>query len=406
MSAIKLDTRSFPLHEATGQKWLPALLVSFYYFNLWTPPGFWIQGLTWYLVLGYALLVYLSQGTAFSYRSSRVFWSVTGLMVLGAELSLFRATNPDRVLWNTTGMLLHFASLFLFLPALSSPLTRRTMLITLLLAGLLWAFEIQRQLYLSGAITSHVLFRGKGEDKNYISLCLALAATMLAALAVLWKPPGILPMWLAGAIKMVIIFVSGYLAYSLLLIYSRSGVLVLIVGYCVILGLLLRQRYGLLRLLITLITTGILIGSFGDELIRQAPGWKGYLEISQFQTRLSLIQKTITIIQDNPFIGIGPDETKYIYPYYRETQLMGLPHNSFLKGWAECGIFGLAGYGVWMVAFLRSLINRFSAVSLMDRIWLLLMIPYFFMMMFLDLGGNSWFMLSLLAGMYEDRRLG
>ncbi len=404
VNTIENVAASDKLHPITGQRWLSAALVGLYFLNLWTPPHIWVQNLTWYLVLGYGLVVYIVQGEAFSYPASRVFWGVAGLMALGAGLSLFRGANPDRVLWNTTGMVVHFISLFLFLPALSAPLTRRILLLALILAGHLWMFAIQRQLVVSGEITSHIFFRGKGNDKNVIALCLALAATSMMALTVLWVRPERLPAWVYTLGRLIMALIAGYFAYSLLPTYSRSGLLVLVVGYWMVIGLIWR-RYGLLRTLQVVVITGLLIGFLANRVLHHAPGWAGYLEVSQFQTRISLIQKTLSVIRDNPLIGIGPDETREVYPFYRETQLVGLPHNAFLKGWAEFGILGLAGYGVWIVAYIRLLGRRFSVATLVDRIWLVVMIPYFFMMMFLDLGGNSWFMLALLAGMYDEQKV-
>jgi O-antigen ligase len=299
-------------------------------------------------------------------------------------------------------MLIYFFTLFLFLPALSSALTRRILLVSLFLAAFLWAFEIQGRLNTLGVISSHITFLGKGNDKNYISLCLALAATMLAALVVLWKPSGKLPTWFVSVLKVILVLGSGYFVYALFLTYSRSGLFTALVGYCVVIGLLLKQRYGLLRLLVAVGILALFIGFYAEDLLEQAPGWIGYFETSQFQTRLSLIQKALAIIQDNPLLGIGPDESAQRYTEYREANLIGLPHNSFLKGWAEEGIAGLMGYLIWLIAFLILLKNHFSVATLGDQIWLCLMIPYFFMMMLLDLGGNAWFMLALLCGIYGD----
>jgi O-antigen ligase len=161
---------------------------------------------------------------------------------------------------------------------------------------------------------------------------------------------------------------------------------------------LIYSKKGKRRLLPLLALILILISLLVPQVLEKAPLWEGYFDPSRFGARITLIQKAWAIIGDNPFIGIGINGSKASYYSGGILYDRGLPHNFYLKAWAEFGLFGLISQVIWLIATAKLFRNHFSSLSLVDQVWMLLFIPFFFMSFFLDIGTISQVMLVVFVG--------
>ena len=116
--------------------------------------------------------------------------------------------------------------------------------------------------------------------------------------------------------------------------------------------------------------------------------------------RVNDLDKSTSIILDNPLIGIGIDATKANYSTTTDVYQRGLPHNLYLKDWAELGLVGFAGYVIWLIFFFKKLRHGFFNLPRIDQIWMIIFIPFFTMLIFLDLSTTANFMLALMTGMF------
>ncbi|HET9532971.1 MAG TPA: O-antigen ligase family protein, partial [Blastocatellia bacterium] len=88
------------------------------------------------------------------------------------------------------------------------------------------------------------------------------------------------------------------------------------------------------------VTSGSLTGDAG-ETFYASRGW--------------IWRDTISMIRDNPVLGVGFGAYETVYPIYSQTSgtlIVGQAHNDYLQILADCGLIGglLAGWFIWQVS--------------------------------------------------------
>lgn len=393
--------------ESKG-RWLPVVIVSIYFAMLWKPPLISVPSLRWYFVLGLALFAFVVLKKSISMRAARVFWIVYGLSFFGAVLSLLRAIDAQQALWNTVGMGISFVSYLLFLPVLAIGKARQFLMWMLVSIGILWAIEILR-LLAQHSVLYLGTFGETGADKNHIGFCLSMSSIVLFYLSVFWKPSKILSRGVFFVIRLGLGLLSILLIYCLVIIYARSGLLATVLGICTVIGVILIKNPGWLGRSRAGVVIVILIASvifLLPRVLAASPQWnrlsnydtEGLNVISTYNIRTVLLNKGLFLVSENPVLGVGVGGSKfaisssqYYFPYY-------LIHNTFLTDWAEKGVLGLLSNVVWIFMYIGILKKDFFNLQLIDQIWLVLFIPLFFEMNFLDMNSISVFMLAILAG--------
>jgi O-antigen ligase len=387
--------------------WLSVILVSVYFISLWEPPWLPIPALTWYILLGLAVLAYLFQGERLKVQSASVFWAVYGLGFLGAAVSLLRSADLDGALWATVGLGISFVIYMLFIPVLATPTARKVLLIILIASALLWTTEIQN-LLAENSVLIYSTFGETGSNKNFIGFCLSLASTALFYLAVFGQVGRRIPAWLLLVGRTVMATMGVYCFYNLSLIYARAGVLTTFVGIGCVIGVILLKEPQKWRAVFTILLVLGLIGGaiyyFAPLVLQQSPQWEKIFNDlmadsgEAYYFREQLLRKGIYIVSENPILGIGAGQTKdAIYTVY-ESFPGYLIHNSYLTDWAEKGILGLLSNVVWVLVYLRILRQHFMKSSVTDQLWLILFIPLFFDMLFINMSSVSMTMLAILTG--------
>ncbi len=180
------------------------------------------------MLLAFAGFVYLYQRKRLDLKAASIYWIISGISLLGAILALIRTPNFELSLYNTAGMVIGMATMLLFIPTFSTPLARKAMLISQTLVGLAWMVEVQRLIDSQGVYTT-IHFFGV-DDKNRISMCMAMASTTLFSFAVLWKPNSPITKKWALLFRLAALVFGFYLIYTLTLTYSRSGLLTALLG--------------------------------------------------------------------------------------------------------------------------------------------------------------------------------
>ena len=358
-------------------------------------------------------MAFLMQKRPLNMAATSVFWIVYGLSYLGAMVSLLRAPDLDVALWNTVGLETSFVTYLLFIPVLATKSARRALLIMLISVAILWTFEIQQLVKVYGtlAYSSFGIYVPRN-DKNYIGFILSMAGTALFYLAAFWKPSRALRKWQIFAIRLISSLGGIFLFFNLTLVYARSGVLTSFVGIAAILGVMFIQgkrerRFVLLRVAVIIAIIVVSIVFLSPKILATSPAWERYIrEILEgsdaFYAREMLIRKGLFLVRQNPVLGVGLGGSIHAVPGY-----VGFPwawiHNSYLTDWAEKGILGLLSNVVWILAYLKILRRKFFDLPVLDQIWLLLFIPLFFNMNFLDMSSLNMTMLAILAGIYYEQ---
>ncbi len=397
--------------ERLRGKWLPAILVCLFFLAFWAPPMIPTVASRWYVLLGLSIFAFLIQKAPLDLGAARLFWSYYGLSLLGAIVSLLRATSPDLALWNTVGMGISFVSCLLLLPVLATRLTRQLLLVLLLGSAVLWSVVIQ-QLVSKYGILAYSTFAETGDNKNSVGYVLALAATVLFYLAAFWKPHRAFPFWALFLGRSFLASAGGFLFYSQALIYARGSLVATLAGILSVLVLIYikneKKLSALLRITVISAMAVVFALTILPRILEISPTWnRWYLTAmngeasSLINNRDVLLQKGIYLVSQNPFIGVGVGGSResvsltgYYFPGY-------LIHNTFLTDWAEFGILGLLSDLVWVLAYITLLRKKFMSLSPVDQIWLLIFIPLIVQMNFKNI--NSLAMVVILAGIFYEQ---
>lgn len=397
-----------------GGSWFPVVLVGIYFLSLWKPPAWPLADFRWYIVLGLAVAAFLMAKKKLSMYTIRALWIVYGVSLLGAILSLLRASDFNRATWNTVGMGINFLSCLLFMPTLASRKTRHFLLVILVGISILWTLEIQRLVTMHGALYIST-FGETGENKNNIGMSLSLACISLFYLSVFWKPSKITSKPLLFVMRLGLGILAIFLFYNLVIIYARSNVLATFLGVIIVLAVMIikpQNSSGGWRIIAVLLIIAGTIVFLLPRILTVAPRWNdfsnfqndGLSVIGTYDVRTLLIQKGLFLIRQNPFIGVGVGGSRFAaydnqnyFPQY-------LLHNTFLADWVEKGILGLLSNAIWVVLYFKTLRNRYFSLSLVDQIWLILFMLIFFEMNFINMSSISYFMLALFAGICADEQ--
>ena len=409
--------KGIALPRARGRhigNWSASLLIGLYFFNMWQVSSLWVEELRWFHALGLSFLVFFLQGMRLSLRASRRFMVINGLMLAGGVLSVFRAFDPNQVVENVTAMVIAILTMMLMLPTLATRRGRAVAIVALILAAFLKSFEVHSITAAFGG-TARLMFIGKGADKNYISLCLALAATALFSFALFWAPT-LLQRRFSKALRLLSILGSVYLIYTASLTYSRSGLITALVGILSVLVLFAikkRARGWLVSLCLLAALTTTVVAVLPD-FVEANPDWElnferfvNWQQDDTMDARRDLVQKGILLISENPFVGVGPGLSKATSADVR-LSTGAVIHNSYLTIWAELGLLGAVAIVLWMTYAFKELKAALQGadVRLLNLLWAVVTIPFFVMFAFLDMGTVSAFFLTLLAGFAYERQVG
>lgn len=389
--------------EVKHGKILSLILVASYFFYVLAPPDLFPIGLKWYMVLGLGLVIYIVEGKSISLKRTVLYWSFCGLYLVGSVLALFRSTDIDSSLYLIVGSFINFLSYFLLIPSLSLQSVRKWILLALGLAALAWTFHVRDQMGSLSYLNSPYYLTGPGNDKNFIAFVLSLAITAVFCVLMLWMPKEKKHKRRMIVIKIGLLAFGLYLLYYVLVAYSRSGLIATCAGLLSIAGLYLVKRGARIQELLVLMMLVFLAYRSVSFVLQFAPQWAGYFSEDRLGMRVYDLQKTAVIIKDNPFIGIGIDQTKNSYSSgfgQFDSFERGLPHNLYLKAWAEVGLVGLIGYILWLRFFVRKLRYSFWGLPLVDQIWLMVYIPFFTMLFFLDIVTTALILLAFMTGMF------
>jgi O-antigen ligase len=395
-------------HTRTGtQVPLPTVIVvAVLAFLQWQPPGWhqWLEGFRWYFMAAAAGYLFVLQRGRINLSNARFYILFNALSWLGVLLSLFRTPDPESVLYMAVSLAVPFFLGLVMLSTLSAEHGRKVWLYALFIAGFLWAYEVINLWYVYGENIRHYLY-GPGKDHNLISVNFAMAATGSLAVAlhgdfnVSKATRGFIR--IAGFTGCLLFFACTFLSYS------RSGFIVASIGIFFTLFTLFfskTTRGVMVVIFIFLMAAAAFMASvvqvtnptwfikFGEIVRLDDPNTSVYV-------RTVLLQKAWSVIGENPLIGVGPGIFKTIYDPVIGHQSFYLVHNSYLTAWVENGILGLCAYLLWVVLWIRFFLTRWHELELTRRILVLMFIPFFVMLLFLDIGGFPLqFMLLIFSG--------
>jgi O-antigen ligase len=362
-------------------------------FLQWEPPGFyfWLESFRWYFMVGIAGLVFILQKADLNISRARFYILFSLLSWLGALLSLLRTPLPDEILYKLVSMTIPFFLGLVFIPVISINSGRLVWLGTLIIAALMWGYKVVQLWILEGEGVRHILY-GPGMDHNLVALCLAIAATTLMIVAlygdvITIRVPLQKLLKLSGFLGSVFFLICSFLTYS------RSGFIITLVGiFFAIFTLILSNRKKTLLVILFILFIGYIMVIPIVQLTN--PTW--FIKINEIArlddpttsvfVRTVLLRKAWGIVQENPFIGIGPGIFRVIYDPMIGHQSFYMVHNTYLATWVENGILGLFGYIVWLYLWAR-LLFKWNNLSLIKQILLSAFVPFFIMLFFLDIGG-------------------
>lgn len=385
---------------------LPILMVAFYYFTLCRPP-LELADNRWFIVLGIAGVSFLLTGQKLELAPARIVLVVAGLTWVGGVFSLLRTQYVDTSLNALVGYAVTMATMVLFASVLKWEKARTALLIALCLAATLWSIEIiGRQITFGQA--ARLTYTGDA-DKNQVALVLSLATTTLLT-QIFYMKPG------RRSVLLRILFAGMIVAFtvSVLFLYSRSGMATFGVGLAVATITFVRRFRG--RGIVAILVVALLLFAFPDVIIdgvfQALPYWQTAIERlapDQLETfnrgRVSTFEKSLLLIEENPIVGIGMSAYKLTYvEVYTRHSSGTIPHNTYLGAWAETGILGVVALLVWVVTTIKLYRSHFNELSLIDKCWVLTMLPYFFMLFFLDIGSNMIMTLTVFSALYNVYR--
>ena len=147
-----------------------------------------------------------------------------------------------------------------------------------------------------------------GHDKNFLSLLLSMGASSLLAF-VLFSSKGRSRFFQALCTILILFFIL-----SSSMVYSRSGIFTMFLGLLIILAIYFfkQRKRNLIR---SLLIIGIILFSlslFFDSYLAAFPYWRITIErlapqeLQDFNSgRIDTLEKSIAIIEENPWIGVG-----------------------------------------------------------------------------------------------------
>ncbi|MGH2637298.1 MAG: O-antigen ligase family protein [Actinomycetota bacterium] len=134
---------------------------------------------------------------------------------------------------------------------------------------------------------------------------------------------------------------------AIVLTYSRGAWIALIVGLLVV-GALQSARAVLITIGVAVVVA-LTLPPVTERLLdlRQessVPGTSG----NSLQWRFDYWGRVVDLADENPILGIGPKMTQYV------TDSAKVPHNDFLRAYAETGVLGLCAYAAVLAALVHS----------------------------------------------------
>ena len=196
-------------------------------------------------------------------------------------------------------------------------------------------------------------------------------------------------------------FTLSAMLIPLVFLFVRSIWIVGFIGFFVAIFLLAKSSgYKVFRkksslLFFIIIVFWIALGIYQIQKKKVATGnsinenqWVKYTSFGSAKERITMWKATLSMIKENPFVGVGPNNWGIAFPKYSKYELRDVstghytqfqrPHNDYLQIMAENGIFSfllLALISIWiMVILLRKF---FSSKNQQDKLWSLSLILFF-----------------------------
>lgn len=394
--------------------WLPSLFLGAYFVSLWPAPQLSMSSLGWEVVIVLAVGAHFFQKEKLDLSRSIVLWSVLLLGFLGAVLSLLRAPYVDEALWNTVGLGINFVCMLLFVTTVATLRARRFLLVLVVLNCMLWTLEIQA-LVGSHGILSYSTFSETGSNKNAIGFFLAVGTIVLLYAAVFIRVTARFGPWTTHGFRLMCAAFAMWFLYNLSLIYARTAAVCALIGVVAILYVAFSRsrqdrRLPAMPVFLVLVLAVVTVSQL-PRVMTIAPKWTVLLERSVESissgdmaavsvSRTRLLQKGLTIISDNPILGVGVGGSRPAYMTEHASYGVGLIHNSFLTEWADKGILGLLAYLAWLLWYWRIARALFWKVRNIDQLWLILYLPLVVAMTFKDFTSLNMMFLTVLAGIH------
>lgn len=347
-------------------------------------------GIPWYvpevLALGAlgGLLLFERDYSCFLPKRSILFWSLVLLAIglLSATLATESTLHGHGRLKSWFFFPLLYGTMLSF-SLRRGLITRDSILRGMFFGGLLVGFFMVGEIFQGGAFSYDNRLRGTFLSPN--QLALLLGPTLLAGI------------FLAGAVwqrlgweKWGIVFGSLFLSILLLLTQSYAVIFTMLL----LLGVgLMMYRERLSRTMKMSVTLSIII-CVGIVFLFSSK-WQGMMhfdERSSIASRAMIWRSALLMIEDHPFVGIGPGNFQGEYTFYQRYFPPYLewsaphPHNMFLDIWLEGGLLGIVGFVAFFWYWAASSVRYFwqkkneSAVRALPLVFVL----YFFLVGLVD----------------------
>lgn len=305
--------------------------------------------------LGLVAMVIVCARLVLSHEPVDVDWRILlglTMMLVGNGLSVAVAKMPDLSLWLLAKWLFH-SVLFIFLLGLQDRVWHLRAILTLVfVTGALSAYGVHE--YLQSESWDVNFYAGIG-TRNATGLHIALVLPMGLALAVTRA----IPWW----VRWVLWGATAASLIALVFTYNRAAWLAVLAAL-VVLVLTGRRPATLLLLAIAI----VFLGYLGPPGVQER-FWSIFsLQESHNSAvtnalRLRLQTLGVHVIMDHPFLGVGLGNFVLEVPWYQYNFLSlnaNVPHNFYLRVWAEGGLLAFVGFLTTAVLSLRRVLRGLS----------------------------------------------
>jgi O-antigen ligase len=170
---------------------------------------------------------------------------------------------------------------------------------------------------------------------------------------------------LSGRLRLAAWSAVAILGLAVYLTYSRAAWTLAMPVALLVIGASYRRRLRSWAVAVAVATlllaaSGVLQGrSLSPSALHSAPHLVGVLD----EVRIPVWQSTLEMIADHPWMGVGLDGFRFVYPRYMRIEawtepLLYHPHNAWLDAAVRLGLPGLAAYGLLVGSVVRGVRRR------------------------------------------------
>jgi len=192
-----------------------------------------------------------------------------------------------------------------------------------------------------------------------------------------------------GILRLIALYSAGICIFTVILTYSRGGLLAMIVALAVLLFVYPpKRKYVPVILFSTLLVMYMLPPNYLDRLFALSsffrPGNSSRVEELSLEGRLSENLTALEMFKSHPVFGIGLNTYSYLFPVYSKNLGLALvaterdAHNIYLEVIAEMGLVGFIIFSLVLVSAFRSImVARKIFLILNDKNFAGMCIGYF-----------------------------